>query len=423
VRLKGTEDIFGPQALCFDRIETSARAVFKIFGFEELRTPYLESKKLFTHALGTGTDVVQKEMYEFLDKSGEVVALRPEGTAGIVRAYLENNFHKTQPFCRFFYLGPMFRRERPQKGRLRQFHQIGAEILGGESPYSDAEAIHCLTALLDHLGISGYTVKLNMLGTMDERQAFKKTLLDYFKPQAAALCEDCQSRLEKNVYRVFDCKKEFCRAIVSRAPFLVPDAPLLPRELSARSHEHFDLVRKALEKNGISYRIEPTMVRGLDYYTRTVFEITHPRLGAQDALGAGGRYDKLVESLGGPATGAVGFAIGVERLLLCLEAPEDADKSFVNFFTIATIGEAAFHEGFRLLSELRTAGLAVAMDFQGKSMKSQMRLADKMRSRYAIILGDTELTRKIFVLKNMETGTQEELPLTEAVSELKKRTL
>lgn len=412
-RLRGTQDIYGEEALIFSRIEGISRDVFAKFGFEELRTPVMEEKELFTHALGTQTDVVQKEMYEFEDRSKVRVALRPEGTAGVVRAYLENNFDKTQGLAKFFYLGPMFRSERPQAGRLRQFHQIGVEQLGTDSPYADAETIHCLTAFLDAVGAGGYRLKLNNLGTFEERHRFKEELKKFFTPKKNELCEDCRQRLEKNVFRILDCKLEPCRKIVRQSPpihdYLTPE-----------SKQHHATVCQALDAAGIKYEEDPYMVRGLDYYTKTVFEVSHPKLGSQDALGAGGRYDALIETFGGSKAGAVGFAVGVERLAMCLAGEAEKKEAYKNSFFIATLGETAQKEGFKLLSTLRSSGLKAGMDFSSKSLKGQMRAADKEKCRYVIILGDDELKKNIFMLKNMEDGSQKELPLKDAAKQLEK---
>ncbi len=413
-RLRGTHDIFGENARLFLKMEESARKIFHRFGFEELRTPILEEKELFTRALGTETDVVQKEMYEFQDRSKTHVAMRPEGTAGVVRAYLENNFDKNEGLCKFYYIGPMFRSERPQAGRLRQFHQIGVEQLGTDSPYADVETIHALTVFLDELGVTGYQVKLNNLGTFEERRSFKEKLKEYFEPKKDTLCEDCKNRLQKNVFRILDCKVESCRKIITQSP---PITDFLTDE----SIRHYETVLKALKDAGISYVGEPYMVRGLDYYTKTVFEISHPKLGAQDALAAGGRYDTLVESFGGSPAGAMGFAIGMERLAMCLSADEPTPSKKSDSFFIVTLGEEAFREGFKMMSMLRSHGVSVSMDLSPKSMKSQMRLADKLKSRFTVILGDNELKSGNFVLKNMEQGTQETHPLTDAFKALSQK--
>jgi histidyl-tRNA synthetase len=401
-------DIFGDEAVLFQKMEKAARKIFQRFGFEELRTPILEEKELFSRALGTETDVVQKEMYEFLDRSQTHVALRPEGTAGVVRAYLENNFDKNEGFCKFYYMGPMFRSERPQAGRLRQFHQIGAEQLGTDSPYADAETIHALTAFLDEVGVADYQVKLNNLGTFEERRYFKEKLKEYFEPRKNELCEDCKNRLQKNVFRILDCKVDSCRKIIIQSP-------KIGTFLTTDSATHFKAVLTALTDMEIKYVGDSYMVRGLDYYTKTVFEITHPKLGAQDALAAGGRYDTLIESFGGAGAGAVGFAIGMERLAMCLNVDKEISGRKEGSFFIVTLGESAFGAGFKMMSELRTKGVNVSMDLSPKSMKSQMRLADKMKSRFTLILGDNELQKGEFVLKNMEQGTQETHPMADAV--------
>ncbi len=399
-RLRGTHDIFGKDAVLFRKVESTARETFCRFGFEELRTPILEEKELFTRALGSETDVVQKEMYEFEDRSKTRVTLRPEGTAGIVRAYLENNFDKTQGLCKFYSIGPMFRSERPQAGRLRQFHQIGVEELGTDSPYADAEVLHALTTFLDAMGAGGYHVKLNNLGTIEERVGFKKVLQEYFDPKKDKLCEDCKNRLSKNVFRLLDCKNPSCRVIVEKSP-------LITGYLSGASKEHFDKVRQALETCGISHKLDPYMVRGLDYYTKTVFEISHPKLGAQDALAAGGRYDHLIETFGGDPAGAVGFAIGVERLLMCLVSEEVKDAYSADSYFIATLGEASFKEGFKIVSQLRKNGISAEMDLTSKSLKSQMRYADKLKYQYVIVLGDNELQSGNCQLKDMKTGLEQ----------------
>ena len=400
-RLRGFQDITGLSAARFTAIEAAAREVFGLFGFEEIRIPLLEEKALFTRALGEETDVVQKEMYEFEDRSKTRVALRPEGTAGVVRAYLENSFDKNQGLSKFYYMGPMFRSERPQAGRLRQFHQIGAEALGTDSPYADVETIQCLVLFLKRAGISGYEVKLNNLGTFEERAGFREALRAYFKPHLGKLCGDCRNRFEKNVIRLLDCKNETCRELARKAP-------LLASHLTEESERHFNEVCEALKVAGIKYRLDPTMVRGLDYYTKTVFEVSHPKLGAQDALGAGGRYDRLVESFGGPNVGAVGFAVGVERLAMCVTEEAAAEEKFLeDDYFIVTLGERAFKEGFKILSELRNHGVKVSMDFSGKSLKSQMRGADKSKSRYVLILGDNELENGTCTVKDMRDGTQQ----------------
>ena len=413
-RLRGFRDVYGEEAALFARIDGAARTVFERFGFEEMRTPILEERELFKRALGVDTDVVQKEMYEFTDRSKTAVALRPEATAGVVRAYLENNFHKTKGLAKFYYSGPMFRSERPQAGRLRQFHQVGVEQLGTESPYADAETIHCLALFLDALGIGGYEVRLNNLGTFEEREKFKAKLKSYFEPKKSRLCEDCRTRLEKNVLRILDCKVVSCRAAAT-------DAPSIGDFLNQESKDHHGHVRQALDAAGVKYAEDPRRVRGLDYYTRTVFEVTHPKLGAQDAIAAGGRYDQLIESFGGSKAGAVGFAVGVERLAMCLSDTKREKVDQLSVF-IAAVGDAGMKEGFKMLSGLRKAGLQAFMDFSLKSLKGQMRLADKMGCEYAVVIGEDEITRKKCIIKLMRGGPQIEREMdVEVIAEQIKR--
>lgn len=408
-RLRGTQDIYGDTALLFQKIEQAAIRVFERYSFGELETPILEEKQLFVRALGTETDVVQKEMYEFEDRSKTQVAMRPEGTAGVVRAYLENNFDKNEGLCKFYYRGPMFRSERPQAGRLRQFHQIGVEELGTSSPYADAEVILSLCAFLEEAGATGFELKLNNLGTFEERTIYKEKLREFFKPQLKRLCEDCQKRFEKNVFRILDCKNPDCRKAIS-------DAPTIESYLTEESKSHFDTVKSCLEAAGVKYKIDARMVRGLDYYTKTVFEVTHSKLGAQDALGAGGRYDQLIESFGGPSVGAVGFAVGVERLCLCLKSEEAISAETTTSFYVATLGPEALKAGFKILQSLRVEGLSAQMDFEAKSLKSQLRSADKAKSRYVIILGEEEMKKNICLFKDMAAKTQEEVGLKELLS-------
>ncbi len=414
-RLRGTHDIHGEDAGVFRRVEREARKVFGDFGFEELRTPVMEEKELFTRALGQDTDVVQKEMYEFNDRSDLRIALRPEGTAGVVRAYIENSFQKTLGLAKFYYIGAMFRSERPQAGRLRQFHQIGVEQLGTDEPLADAETIHCLAVFLDKLGVRDYAIRLNNLGTFEERKEYREKLTAYFMPKKSSLCEDCQKRLATNVFRILDCKNETCRKVVQ-------GAPKLGDHLTPESRAHHDKVKDALRSAGIAFSEDPYMVRGLDYYTKTVFEVSHPKLGAQDALAAGGRYDKLIESLGGSPAGAVGFALGIERLGIVLagtEPPPSKHKKETVF--VAMLGDEAVREGFKLAAALRRAGTSVLADFSARSLKSQMRLADKEHCRYVAILGEDELKKKKIVVKDMTDGSQQEVPLDKAVETLSKK--
>jgi histidyl-tRNA synthetase len=413
-RLRGMHDLYGNDAVLFQKMEEKAREVFGRFDFKEIRTPILEEKELFSRALGTDTDVVQKEMYEFTDRSKIAVAMRPEGTAGVVRAYLENEFDKKEGLCKFYYMGAMFRSERPQAGRLRQFHQIGVEQLGTDSPYADAETIHALVVFLESLGVTGYRVKLNNLGTFEERRDFKQKLKEYFEPIKNKLCGDCKERLKKNVFRILDCKVEECRKIIVQSP-------PISEFLTSGSVEYFAAVQRALKSAGIEYAGDPYMVRGLDYYTKTVFEITHPKLGAQDALAAGGRYDRLIESFGGASAGAVGFALGMERLAMCLKEDGNSRENLRDSIFIVALGEAALGEAFKLLSAFRASGIPSRMEFSSKSMKSQMRSADKEKCAYALILGENELKSGQLLLKNMKDGSQESVGTRDILGHLKRK--
>ncbi|HTL70051.1 MAG TPA: histidine--tRNA ligase [Candidatus Eisenbacteria bacterium] len=398
-RLRGFKDVFGEEAFLFSFAEGLAEEVFRSFGYEEIRIPALEEKSLFSRALGDQTDVVQKEMYEFKDRSDLSVALRPEGTAGVVRAYLENKLDKIHGSAKLFYRGPMFRAERPQAGRLRQFHQLGIEHLGTSSPYADAETILCLTTYLDRLGVKDYKLRLNNLGTLEERAALKVRLTEFFRPKIGDFCDNCKSRLEKNVFRLLDCKAPECRKAVRQAGWIVPGQPILSDGTAKESHDHFRQVCEALASVNVKFEIDPFMVRGLDYYTKTVFEVSHAGLGSQDALAAGGRYDHLIETFGGDAAGAVGFAIGVERLLLSTKFTKNPAKE--NPIMVVAMGEDAFRLGFVLLNALRRLGIPSIMELKVRSLKSQLRVAEKSGSRWVVLIGDEEIQRRKFILKDM----------------------
>jgi len=398
------------------RLERCSAEIFETFGYREIRTPLLEEKALFVKSIGDETDIVTKEMFAFRDRGGRDVALRPEGTAPIVRAYLEANLHKTAPFQKFYYIGPMFRAERPQAGRMRQFHQIGAEAIGSHDPAIDAEMILLMMTVLDASRLKGQTLRLNNLGCRSDKARLSKKLKELFSGKKALLCEDCRKRLETNPLRVIDCKKENCRSVVRGAlaslEFLCPNCA-----------GHFSVVRKYLDLAGVQYVIDPYIVRGLDYYTGTVFEVSHPDLGAQDALGAGGRYDNLVSDLGGPSLGAVGFALGVERMLIAAAkqgATAFAGKTPPPVF-IATLGEEARKKGFELVNALRSVGVACEMDYEGKSLKAQMRKADDMCAPLVVIVGDDELKSGSAVIRDMKSKEQSSIKMDEVVDFMEER--
>lgn len=405
-KVSGTKDILPDEVVQWRRLEEISHEVFGRYHYQPIRTPLIEEAGLFNRSLGTTTDIVQKQMF-LIQRQQDTYALRPEGTAAIVRAYLENNLDKTSPFIKLYYLGPMFRAERPQRGRLRQFHHIGAEVIGSRSPQVDVELMDLATQLLINFGVTGYTLKLNTLGCPQDTQKLAGLLRTALEPKQEKLCPDCQSRFAGNVLRVLDCKQETCRAIVADLQF--SDA-----FLCAECAAHFQEVLRGLEGLGIQYQHTPVLMRGLDYYTRTVFEIIHPSLGSQDALGAGGRYDTLVNNLGGPETGAMGFALGIERVLLAL--PEQPPAPQTPLIYLITLGDSARGKALLLLHQLRDAGLTADMEYTGKSLKGALRCAHDLASRFVLLLGDDELQKGVITLKDMRQATQQEIPLTECLN-------
>ena len=410
----GMKDILPEEALLWHLIEEKAITIFNLYGYKPLRTPILEESALFNRSLGEETEIVRKQMFEVRRGSSESYALRPEATASVVRSYLENNLDRTNAFIKLYYIGPMFRAERPQKGRLRQFHHIGVEALGSDSPYLDSEIIALAQRILEELKVRGWTIKLNSLGCSSDRQKLKSILRIKLKAQLKKLCADCNERYKKNVFRVLDCKNEGCKQIAAALELRCEDY------LCSGCSEHFQIVRENLERLKINYSLSPTLVRGLDYYSRTIFEITHRDLGAQDAIGAGGRYDRLIPELGGPELGAAGFAFGLERLLLASGLELEAAKPGLDIF-MATLGNSAKEQGFVLLQKLRKAQIASETDYEGKSLKGQMRRANDLAVKFTALLGDDELKKQMIILKDMRSGKQEEIGLDNFVEEIKKR--
>lgn len=400
----GMNDILPQEARIFQDIYAKAGRLFELYGYEPIETPILEDTALFNRSLGQDAEIVQKQMF-VVERQDETYCLRPEATASVARAYLENNLERTSGFIKLYYTGPMFRAERPQKGRLRQFHHVGAEALGSESPFLDSEAIALADGILQALKITGYTIKLNSLGCGDDRKKFKTLLLSRLKGKLDKLCPDCNTRYSRNVFRILDCKNEECKQAASQLDFGHKDY------LCEKCDTHFKTVRENLDALSIGYTVTLTLVRGLDYYSRSVFEITHPGLGAQDAIGAGGRYDRLISELGGPDLGAVGFALGVERLLLAAGPQSQAPAGRRIEIFIINLGEQARKEGFRLMQSLRAKEISCDMDYEDKSLKGQMRKANDLGVKYAAILGDDELKKQIITLKDMHSGKQEEISL------------
>lgn len=398
-RIPGTRDILPEEAKDWQKIEEISRKIFWLYNYREIRPPVIEYESLFSRSLGEFSELIQKQMF-IIKNNEDTYALRPEGTASIVRAYIENELDKTQKFSKFYYLGPMFRLERPQKGRLRQFHHIGIEAIGSRSPALDVEVISLADALLNAYGIDGYLIKINSLGCLKDKKELTKILQKCLSGQEAHLCPECKVRLKQNILRILDCKNEACKEIVGK--LRIQDA-----HLCQECKTHFSEVKEGLDELGINYQIDPHLVRGLDYYTRTIFEISHPELGAQDALGAGGRYDNLAKELGGPDVGAVGFAFGVERVLLIKKQKLEGISRKLVF--LVTLGQEAKKTGLKLLGELRKAGIAADTDYEEKSLKGSLRRADDLQARFVVIIGDNELKKHVLTLKDMSSGEQKEI--------------
>ncbi|MDP8265589.1 MAG: histidine--tRNA ligase [Candidatus Aceula meridiana] len=418
---RGTSDILPSQAIVWQELESKARELFCLYNYREIRTPIFEEIELFARSMGQASDIVEKQMLtlEKNKREGEdgigkkSYALRPEGTASVVRAYIENNLDKKESLSKLFYIGPMFRGERPQKGRLRQFSQIGAEAIGVQSatPFLDAEMIALSVNLLKAFGIEDYTLKLNSLGTPKDKEKFASSLRAKLGVKKESLCQTCQKRFEKNIFRVLDCKNKNCQEIVSALK-------ISNDYLSKESQEYFNLVIGSLDKMSIQYQKMPTLVRGLDYYTQTVFEITSKSLGSQDALGAGGRYNNLVQDLGGSGdVEAIGFSLGVERILLALDDQEISNKP-LDIYAVA-FDNKAFEKAFEVLGVLRAQGICCDINYRAGSVKSQMRAADKSGTRYVMILGEDEMKKSIATLKDMQSGTQEEVALNNVADWIK----
>ncbi|MDP2921897.1 MAG: histidine--tRNA ligase [Candidatus Omnitrophota bacterium] len=408
--LRGTKDILPGESDLWQFIESTGRDIFNIYGYNEIRTPIIEEASLFIRGIGDLTDIVQKEMYVFSDRGNRRVALRPEATASIVRAYIENSMSQSGGAAKLFYTGPMFRSERPQQGRQRQFYQIGVEAIGSDSPFLDAEVIALAVRFLDRLGVKNYHVKLNSLGCQKDKMAAIAKHKENFKPHFEKLCDTCKARFDKNVLRIFDCKGDTCRVIAENVK--------VEAALCNDCESHFKKVKQCLDELGVKYTVDHKIVRGLDYYTKTVFEITQDDLGAKDAICAGGRYNNLVKELGGKDTPATGFAFGVERLALALKAVSCQHSAVSPKVFVAVAGEGLYPEAFKLLDSLRGAGIASEMDYDERSLKSQMRKAEKLGAGFVVILGEDEFKKGKAVLKDMSSGDQKEIMLNEIISAL-----
>jgi histidyl-tRNA synthetase len=401
--VKGMNDVMAPETAKWLHIERRCRAILEAHGYREIRTPLCEYTQLFARSIGEATDIVEKEMYTFADRDGRSLTLRPEGTAGVVRAYVEHSVGKWESVTRWYYIGPMYRHERMQKGRYRQFTQVGCEVFGVAEPTVDAELIAMLAWLLEDLGVTSVVSYINCLGRGDDRAAYRDALTAYLGQHLDRLCDDCKRRLGTNPLRVLDCKVAGCVAVAAQAPAILD-------HLGEASRAHFDGVRRALDVLGVRYEVDPHMVRGLDYYTGTIFELRGEggALGSQNAVCGGGRYDTLVEQLGGPATPAVGFAMGLERLALVVPGtPESFDPGAEVF--LAHHGEAARSWALAAAARLRRHGRRVDMDHRLSSMKTQLKRADKARARVVLVVGENELAGGTVALRDMAAGTQREI--------------
>ncbi|HMK60927.1 MAG TPA: histidine--tRNA ligase [Dissulfurispiraceae bacterium] len=403
--LKGMEDILPPDINVWQSIEATARRIFSRYGFHEIRVPILEATDIFTRSIGEATDIVEKEMYTFTDKGNRSVTMRPEGTAPVVRCFVEKSLQSLPSPQKFYYSGPMFRYERPQKGRFRQFYQIGAEAFGVAEPSMDAELIIMLRNLLEEIGLSGLNFEINSIGCTECRPAYRKALLTFFGDNLAEYCPDCKRRYETNPLRILDCKVEHCAT-------LRQGSPAVTDYLCENCRDHFKELLTILQTFKVSYTLNPNLVRGLDYYTKTTFEVTSEHLGSQKAVAAGGRYDRLVEEFGGPATPAIGFAIGMERLVTLLKEMTPIATSTPRVF-IATLGKKAETEGFGIAESLRSKGIWAEQSYGSASLKSQLRRADRLGAEFAIIIGENELTAGTVQWKDLNKKMQGEIAISE----------
>lgn len=403
---RGTEDILPDDSPLWRKIEQTAHEVCANFGFKEIRTPVFEDTNLFQRGVGDTTDVVQKEMYTFEDKGGRSITLRPEGTASVARSFIENSLYANPQPTKLYYIISCYRYEKPQSGRLREFHQFGTECLGSPSPSADAEIIALALTFFNRLGIKDLKLNLNSIGCPNCKKAYNEKLKEYFKQYEDELCDTCKTRLEKNPMRIIDCKSEICSRIAK-------DAPKMIDFLCDECREHFDKTRAYLDATGIEYTIDPDIVRGLDYYTRTVFEITSDALGAQSTVCGGGRYNGLIEEIGGKPTEGIGFALGIERLVMIMKAQGiDLGTASATDIFVGSIGDSADICAQKLVYELRVAGVNAERDILGRSVKAQMKYANKTGARFSMILGEDEVNSAKADLKNMETGETTSVSLT-----------
>ncbi len=409
--IRGFKDILPEESSRWQHVEKTVRALFEDFGFREIRPPVLERTELFKRSIGEDTDIVEKEMYTFEDRNGDFLTLRPEATASVVRSYIQHKMYATDPVRKMYTIGPMFRRERPQKGRYRQFYQINAEVFGIESPLIDAQIIVMLVNLFSKLSVSGINVLINSLGCPGCRPNFKKNLSDFLALKNELLCENCVRRSRSNPMRALDCKVPSCREAVAEAPSIIDS-------LCSECSGHFETVRSMLEKQGILFEVDKRLVRGLDYYTRTAFEIQTGELGAQSAVAGGGRYDGLVKALGGPSQPAIGFAIGFDRLLEILPAKEESHGLKPEIF-VAALGSDCINKAYLWATDLSMAGIPSEIDLSGRSLKSLMKRANRLNAAHVLIVGEDELKKGKVILRNMETKEQHSVSIDGIVENIR----
>ena len=400
--VRGTKDIFGDNAEKYLKISEIITSFYTNYGYKMIKTPIFEETDLFKRGIGEGTDVVEKEMYTFIDRGERSLTLRPEGTAPVVRCYLENKMYITEELSKFYYIGSMFRYERPQAGRQREFNQIGVEVLGESSPIMDAEVISMGYKFLEKLGIKDLELKINSIGGTESRKVYRESLLEFLRPLKDDLCEDCQNRIENNPLRALDCKVEKCRELTIKAPILY-------ESLNLEEKNHYEEVKKYLNIFEIKYTEDPRLVRGLDYYSSTVFEIVTNKLGSQGTVLAGGRYDNLLKQLGDKEIPAFGYAAGIERIMLLMDLEIKVNPKVY----IAWLGEKSCDIAVQLGNELRNLGVKVAIDYKDKGMKGHMKKADKLNVDYCIIIGENEIEKNQYILKNFQNREQEIFTLEE----------
>ena len=405
-RVRGTTDFYPPLSSFFYKVTQKARKLFEIFGYKEVILPLLEEESLFRRSVGEGSDIVSKQMFKI---ESQDIVLRPEGTAGVVRFYLENDLPKKGDFWKFFYIGPMFRGERPQKGRLRQFHHIGAEVIGSDSFYLDGEIINLAISIVKETGVSSFSLEINSLGCKEDKEKLSTKVKELMKGKESMMCPNCQKRLVVNPLRIFDCKQQECQRIIS-------SLDLKDEYLCQRCKQEFSNLLSLLKDLNIEYKYNPYLVRGLDYYTNTVFEIKSSQLGSQDAIGAGGRYNDLIYNLGGKKTPSVGFALGLERILLLME-PYQEESSLKVF--VAYPQPSTFPQAYHILNHLRKNNIAAEIDYKGKSLKAQLKYSQKLGALFTVILGEEELQQNCAIVRDMSKAVQKKVALEELVPFLK----